>query len=124
MRPAEPSVSSPFRLTHVPPTVHADLRANPFLEKIVLNTVAEKLATLSSGKKVEGGRFFRLAELHFKDFDAYDSAWLLAPGAGPPLPRPRGLGLAHALPAAPSPMPLRTAGFALHAAAPAALPRL
>lgn len=56
-----------------------DLMANPCLDKIILHTVnADKKAVLSSGATVENQfEFYRLAELHFKDYAAYDSyiAW-------------------------------------------------
>jgi len=51
-----------------------DLLANPHLDEIVLHTVSrEKAARLSSGGAVENKvGFFRLAELHFHDYTAYD----------------------------------------------------
>jgi len=50
-----------------------DLLANPHLIKISLRTVAaDKKARLSSGAEVQNKlEFYRLAELHFADFDAY-----------------------------------------------------
>lgn len=52
-----------------------DLMANPHLQKIVLHTVSkDKKARLSTGAEVDNKvGFFRLAELHFRDFAAFDS---------------------------------------------------
>ncbi len=55
---------------HVP-----DLLANPFLERMVFNTVIRPITTTSSGSPTteEPETFYRIAELHFADHDAYRS---------------------------------------------------
>eukprot|EP00927_Polykrikos_kofoidii_P040976 TRINITY_DN34919_c0_g1_i1.p1 TRINITY_DN34919_c0_g1~~TRINITY_DN34919_c0_g1_i1.p1 ORF type:complete len:185 (+),score=27.87 TRINITY_DN34919_c0_g1_i1:96-650(+) len=70
-----------------------DLMANPFLQKIVLRTVnRDRKAKLSSGAAVTNEiEFYRLAELHFRDFEAYDSyiQWFQA-NVIPPVRTPAG----------------------------------
>lgn len=65
-----------------------DLMANPHLDKIVLRTVSkDKKAMLSSGAAVTNDiEFYRLAELHFKDYSSYDEyiAWFRANAIPPP----------------------------------------
>jgi len=65
-----------------------DLMANPCLDKIILRTVsADKKARLSSGATVENEvTFYRLAELHFRDYAAYDAyiAWFQEHAIPPP----------------------------------------
>lgn len=65
-----------------------DLMSNPHLDKIVLHTVSkDKKARLSSGADVENKvDFFRLAQLHFQSFEAYDKyiAWFQANAIPPP----------------------------------------
>jgi hypothetical protein len=53
---------------HVP-----DLLANPFLDKLVFNTVIGPIAATSSGSATadEPETFYRIAELHFVDREAY-----------------------------------------------------
>lgn len=56
--------------------VHApDLLANPFLERMVFNTVIRPITATSSGSPTteEPETFYRIAELHFADHDAYRS---------------------------------------------------
>lgn len=55
--------------------VHApDLLANPFLDRLVFNTVIRPITATSSGSETvsEAKTFYRIAELHFKDLEAYD----------------------------------------------------
>ncbi len=54
---------------------YPDLLANPFLEKIELNTVVRPINETSAGTPImdEPVTFFRIAELHFADPDAYRS---------------------------------------------------
>jgi hypothetical protein len=54
---------------HVP-----DLLANPYLDKLVFNTVARPITATSSGSPTadEPQTFYRIAELHFADHDAYE----------------------------------------------------
>jgi hypothetical protein len=54
---------------HVP-----DLLANPFLDRLDFNTVIRPITATSSGSETaaEPKTFYRIAELHFKDLDAYD----------------------------------------------------
>ena len=54
---------------HVP-----DLLANPFLDRLAFNTVIRPITATSSGSETapEPKTFYRIAELHFKDLDAYD----------------------------------------------------
>jgi hypothetical protein len=53
---------------HVP-----DLLANPYLDKLVFNTVVRPITATSSGSPTadEPQTFYRIAELHFADHDAY-----------------------------------------------------
>jgi hypothetical protein len=53
---------------HVP-----DLLANPFLDKLVFNTVIRPITATSSGSATaeEPETFYRIAELHFADHTAY-----------------------------------------------------
>jgi len=53
---------------HVP-----DLLANPHLERLVFNTVQSSVATTSGGATAVDQRFalYRIAEMHFLDFDQY-----------------------------------------------------
>ncbi len=55
---------------HVP-----DLLANPFLDRLVFNTVIRPITATSSGSETapEANTFYRIAELHFKDLNAYDN---------------------------------------------------
>jgi hypothetical protein len=54
---------------HVP-----DLLANPYLDKLVFNTVIEPIVSTSSGSATaeDPETFYRIAELHFADHDAYE----------------------------------------------------
>jgi hypothetical protein len=54
--------------THVP-----DLLANPHLDRLVFDTVLEPVAATSAGTPAGDGAttFYRIAELHFADLDAY-----------------------------------------------------
>lgn len=71
---------------HVP-----DLLANPFLERMVFNTVIRPITATSSGSATtqEPETFYRIAELHFADHDAYRCylQWFqdhpIPPGRGP-----------------------------------------
>ena len=53
---------------HVP-----DLRANPYLDRMVFNTVVRPIASTSAGSPTaeEPQTFYRVAEMHFADHDAY-----------------------------------------------------
>lgn len=53
---------------HVP-----DLLSNPYLERIVFNTVVEEVPTTSGGATptTQAVRLYRVAELHFADLAAY-----------------------------------------------------
>jgi hypothetical protein len=55
--------------THVP-----DLLKNPFLEKIVFNTVIRPITATSSGSATaeEPQTFYRIVEMHFADHAAYE----------------------------------------------------
>jgi hypothetical protein len=55
---------------HVP-----DLLANPFLDRLVFNTVIRPITATSSGSETahDAKTFYRIAELHFRDLDAYDN---------------------------------------------------
>ena len=59
---------------HVP-----DILANPYIEKIVFNTVLQPVErTSSDAARVENGMtFYRIAEMHFQSFEAYEAyrAW-------------------------------------------------
>jgi len=71
---------------HIP-----DLLANPYLERMVYDTVAEPVRSTSSGlvELPDGPVLYRVAELHFADLDAYRRyrAWFedhpLDPARGP-----------------------------------------
>ena len=54
---------------HVP-----DLLANPFLDRLVFNTVIRPITATSSGSSTaeEPESFYRIAELHFADHHAYE----------------------------------------------------
>ena len=54
---------------HVP-----DLLANPFLDRLVFNTVVGPITATSSGSATaeQPQTFYRIAELHFKDREAYE----------------------------------------------------
>ena len=54
---------------HVP-----DLLANPYVDKLVFNTVIRPIVSTSSGSPTaeEPETFYRIAELHFADHDAYE----------------------------------------------------
>lgn len=54
---------------HVP-----DLLANPYLDKLVFNTVIRPIVSTSSGSATaeDPETFYRIAELHFADHDAYE----------------------------------------------------
>jgi hypothetical protein len=55
---------------HVP-----DLLANPFVDRLVFNTVIRPITATSSGSATtpDPQTFYRIAELHFADHDAYES---------------------------------------------------
>lgn len=55
---------------HVP-----DLLANPFLDRLVFNTVIRPITATSSGSATapKPQTFYRIAELHFADIDAYEN---------------------------------------------------
>jgi len=51
---------------------YPDLLANPYLERIVVNTVDRPITATSAGTATgEAETFFRIAELHYADRDAY-----------------------------------------------------
>jgi hypothetical protein len=54
---------------HVP-----DLLANPYLDKLVFNTVIRPIISTSSGSATaeDPETFYRIAELHFADHGAYE----------------------------------------------------
>lgn len=54
---------------HVP-----DLLANPYVDKLVFNTVIRPIVATSSGSPTaeDPETFYRIAELHFADHDAYE----------------------------------------------------
>lgn len=56
-----------------------DLLANPYLDKIVYNTVLRPVLSTSSDtmKLPDGMTLYRIAEMHFRDMAAYDAyrAW-------------------------------------------------
>jgi len=54
---------------HVP-----DLLANPYLDRLVFNTVVRPVTATSSGSPTaeEPQTFYRIAELHFRNHDAYE----------------------------------------------------
>jgi len=54
---------------HVP-----DLLANPYLDKLVFNTVVRPITSTSSGSETaeDPQTFYRIAELQFVDHDAYE----------------------------------------------------
>ena len=70
---------------HVP-----DLLANPFLDRLVFNTVVRPITATSSGSSTAENpqTFYRIAELHFVDHDAY--ADYLQWFADNPIPPERG----------------------------------
>ena len=70
---------------HVP-----DLLANPFLDRLVFNTVVRPITATSSGSATaeDPQTFYRIAELHFVDHDAY--ADYLRWFADNPIPPERG----------------------------------
>jgi len=70
---------------HVP-----DLLANPHLDRLVFNTVVRPITATSSGSATgdEPETFYRIAELHFADHDAY--ARYLAWFVEHPIPPERG----------------------------------
>ena len=51
-----------------------DLLANPYLDRLVANTVVEPITATSAGTPTtdEPVTFYRIVELHFADHDAYD----------------------------------------------------
>jgi hypothetical protein len=53
---------------HVP-----DILANPYIDKIVFNTVVEPVTTTSGGAASVGESMplYRVAEMHYRDMDAY-----------------------------------------------------
>jgi hypothetical protein len=73
--------------THVP-----DLLANPYLDRIVFNTVVRPVATTSMGSPAASdmASFYRIGELHFASHDAYERylAWFQRH----PIPAERGPG--------------------------------
>jgi hypothetical protein len=71
--------------------VHApDLLANPYLERIVFNKVLRPVAQASGGTAAvpQANTFYRIAEMHYADEEAYDHyvEWF----ARNPLPPERG----------------------------------
>jgi len=54
---------------------YPDLLANPYLDRVVLNTVVRPVTTTSAGTAVAGDTapFERIAELHFADREAYEN---------------------------------------------------
>ncbi len=53
---------------HVP-----DILANPYIEKVVFNTVIRPVTTTSGGAdQVNGMTLYRVAEMHYKDMDSYN----------------------------------------------------
>jgi hypothetical protein len=55
--------------------IHApDLLANPFVDKLVFNTVIRPITATSSGSATaeDPETFYRIAELHFADHQAYE----------------------------------------------------
>jgi len=61
---------------------YPDLLANPYLDRIVLNTVVRPVTTTSAGTPTasDNAIFERIAELHFADHGAYENylAWFEA----------------------------------------------
>ena len=53
---------------------YPDLLVNPFLDRVVLNTVVRPITTTSAGTAAAGDLvpFERVAELHFADHEAYE----------------------------------------------------
>ncbi|MFN8535453.1 MAG: hypothetical protein U0556_18105 [Dehalococcoidia bacterium] len=53
---------------HVP-----DILSNPYVEKIVFNTVFEPVTTTSGGAATveQGVKLYRVAEMHYQDLDHY-----------------------------------------------------
>ena len=53
---------------------YPDLLANPYLDKIELNTIVRPINETSAGTPIldEPVTFFRIAELHFADYAAYE----------------------------------------------------
>lgn len=73
---------------HVP-----DLLANPFLDRLVFNTVVRPITATSSGSSTaeDPQTFYRIAELHFIDHDAYaDYLQWFADNPSPPERGPAG----------------------------------
>lgn len=54
---------------------YPDLLANPYLDRIVLNSVVRPVTTTSAGTPTAGTptAFERIAELHFADHEAYEN---------------------------------------------------
>jgi len=54
---------------------YPDLLANPYLDRVVLNTVVRPVTATSAGTPVSGDTtpFERIAELHFADHAAYEN---------------------------------------------------
>jgi hypothetical protein len=54
---------------------YPDLLANPYLDRVVLNTVVRPVTTTSAGTAVAGDTapFERIAEMHFADHEAYEN---------------------------------------------------
>ncbi len=54
---------------------YPDLLDNPYLDRIVLNTVVRPVTTTSAGTPAPGNDppFARIAELHFADHEAYEN---------------------------------------------------
>jgi hypothetical protein len=54
---------------------YPDLLANPYLDRVVLNTVDRPITTTSAGTATAGDAapFARIAELHFADHEAYEN---------------------------------------------------
>ena len=67
-----------------------DLMANPYIDKIVYNTVLRPIVTASGDtmKLPESLKLYRVAEMHFQDEEAYDKyrAWFIEN----PIPAERG----------------------------------
>ena len=59
---------------HVP-----DILANPYVDRLVFNRITEAIDSASDGKPLHANTmsFYRIAEMHFKDEDAYRNyvAW-------------------------------------------------
>lgn len=54
---------------------YPDLLANPYLDRIVLNTVVQPITTTSAGTPTtaEPQTFYRIVEMHYEDREAYNA---------------------------------------------------